>query len=325
MALSDVGEALAELGDEDLVRTTYDELLEASEARCHARSFDQVRGILALRLGLVDEARVHFQAGVDWAAREGVELEGGRCHQGMADALVALGRKGDAFEHLDQAAALFRSRGAARYLSQVIAKKLELQGVGSGDALTSIDSIATAVQTEHPDLAPQAAPDGTVTLMFSDIIDSTATNERLGDTAWMALLRKHNVVIREQVAANNGYEVKSMGDGFMLAFRSAKDGLNCSIGIQRAIADRNDSAEEAVDVRIGLHTGEAVQEQGDFFGKHVNLAARIGGSATGGEILVSSLLAQLVGPSGEFTLSERPAMSLKGLDGEHVTHGVAWR
>ena len=141
----------------------------------------------------------------------------------------------------------------------------------------------------------------------------------------MALLREHNEVIREHVAANTGYEVKSMGDGFMLAFRSAKDGLNCAIGIQRGIAARNHSADESVEVRIGLHTGEAVQEEGDFFGKHVNLAARIGGSATGGEILVSSLLAQLVGPSGEFTLSERPAMSLKGLDGEHVTHGVEWR
>ena len=80
-----------------------------------------------------------------------------------------------------------------------------------------------------------------------------------------------------------------------------------------------------MEVRIGLHTGEAVQERGDFFGKHVNLAARIGGRATGGEILVSSLVAQLVGPSGEFTMWERTAISLKGLDGEHVTHGVEWR
>ncbi len=140
----------------------------------------------------------------------------------------------------------------------------------------------------------------------------------------MALLHEHNAVIREHVAANSGYEVKSMGDGFMLAFKSAKDGLNCAIGIQRGIAARNDSADEPVEIRIGLHTGEAVQEAGDFFGKHVNLAARIGGSAIGGEILVSSLLAQLVGPSGEFTLSERPAMTLKGLDGEHVTHAVRW-
>ncbi len=141
----------------------------------------------------------------------------------------------------------------------------------------------------------------------------------------MALLREHNQIIREHVTANNGYEVESMGDGFMLAFRSARDGLNCAIGIQRAILTRNEAAGEPVEVRIGLHTGEAVQEQGDFFGKHVNLAARIGGSAGGGEILVSALLAQLVSPSGDFTLSERPAMSLKGLDGKHVTHGVQWR
>ena len=164
--------------------------------------------------------------------------------------------------------------------------------------------------------------DGTVTLLFSDIIDSTATNERLGDAAWMELLREHNGIVRGCVAQHGGYEVKSMGDGFMLAFKSARDGLNCAIAIQRGIRTRNGSADETVEVRIGLHTGEAVQEQGDFFGKHVNLAARIGGSASGGEILVSVLLAQLVGPSGEFRLSERAAMALKGLDGEHV---VGWK
>lgn len=212
--------------------------------------------------------------------------------------------------------------GAKLYLDQVITKKLELQGVGAGDVLTSIDTIAAAVQTEHPDLVSQDAPDCTVTLLFSDIIDSTAANERLGDAAWMELLPEHNQIIRDCLSQHGGYEVKSMGDGFMLAFKSARDGLNCAIAIQRGIRTRNGSADETVEVRIGLHTGEAVQEQGDFFGKHVNLAARIGGSASGGEILVSVLLAQLVGPSGEFRLSERAAMALKGLDGEHV---VGWK
>jgi class 3 adenylate cyclase len=160
--------------------------------------------------------------------------------------------------------------------------------------------------------------------MFSDIVDSTPLNERLGDAAWMALLREHSTIVESEVAEHRGHVVKSMGDGFMVAFPSARDGLRCAIALQRAFADRNDSTDQPIDVRIGLHTGEAVQEQGDFFGKHVNLAARIGASAAGREILVSSLLAQLVEPSGEFRLEAREARSFKGLEGEHVTYEVSW-
>ncbi len=183
MAISEVGEALAELGNDALVRAVYEELLSAPEIRCHTRSMDHLRGLLALRLGLLNEASQHFQTGIDWANSEAALLEGGRCHQGMAETARRLGNASEAMSHLDQAADLFSSRSAKLYLNQVIAKKLELQGVGSGDTLTSIDSLAAAVQTEHPGLAQQAAPDGTVTLLFSDIIDSTATNERLGDAA----------------------------------------------------------------------------------------------------------------------------------------------
>ena len=70
-------------------------------------------------------------------------------------------------------------------------------------------------------------------------------------------------------------------------------------------------------MRIGLHTGEAIREGEDFFGKHVNLAARIAGQAKGGEILVSSLLKELTGSAGEFTFDEARKVELKGLTGTH--------
>ena len=77
--------------------------------------------------------------------------------------------------------------------------------------------------------------------LFSDIKDSTALTERLGDAVGMELVREHNRIAREQIATNNGYEVKSMGDGLMRAFHRATDGLRCAIGIQRAFAAHNDS------------------------------------------------------------------------------------
>jgi class 3 adenylate cyclase len=132
----------------------------------------------------------------------------------------------------------------------------------------------------------------------------------------MALLREHSAIVEREVAAHHGHVVKSMGDGFMVAFPSARDGLRCAIALQRAFTARNEGTQQPIYVRIGLHTGEAVHDRGDFFGKHVNLAARIGASATGGEIVVSSLLAQLVEPSGEFLLEARAARSFKGLEGD---------
>jgi class 3 adenylate cyclase len=140
----------------------------------------------------------------------------------------------------------------------------------------------------------------------------------------MGLFREHSAIVEHEVATHRGHVVKSMGDGFMVGFQSAGDGLRCAIALQRAFAARNDSAEQPIDVRIGLHTGEAVRDHGDFFGTHVTLAARIGASAGGGEILVSSLLAQLIEPSGEFTLELKGARSFKGLEGEHMTFGVSW-
>ena len=126
--------------------------------------------------------------------------------------------------------------------------------------------------------------------MFSDIEDSTVLTERLGDQAWQDLLRKHNALIREQLRAHGGYEVKTMGDGFMVAFQSAKKGLDCAIAIQTRIRRAQRVDGEHVKVRIGLHAGEAIKDGDDFYGKNVILASRVAGKAVGGEILVSSLL-----------------------------------
>ena len=120
---------------------------------------------------------------------------------------------------------------------------LKLQGPGhqyETDIYTSIDAVARVRRDANGRTSrSHAAPDGTVTIMFSDIEDSTVLTERLGDQAWQELLRKHNALIREQLRAHDGYEVKTMGDGFMVAFQSAKKGLDCAIAIQRAFAEHN--------------------------------------------------------------------------------------
>jgi len=111
----------------------------------------------------------------------------------------------------------------------------------------------------------------------------------------------------------------------MIAFQSAREAVRCAIRIQRAFARRNAGAQQAVHLRIGLHTGELVREGDDFFGRHVNFAARIGSESDGGEIVASSILHELVGPCGEFRFHTRGSVKLKGLKGKHQLHSVEWR
>ena len=90
---------------------------------------------------------------------------------------------------------------------------------------------------------------------------STAMTERLGDQKAQDVLRTHNAIVREQVAAHDGFEVKSQGDGVMVAFSSARLALECAIRIQQSVASHNtENRDEPIRVRIGLHTGEAIRE-----------------------------------------------------------------
>lgn len=182
-----------------------------------------------------------------------------------------------------------------------------------------MSQVEEAVRDERPDLRQAAAPDGTVTILFTDIEDSTGWNERLGDERWISVLRSHNRAIREQVRAHAGFEVKSQGDGFMLAFPSARRALRCAVETQRALA------ESPLLVRAGLHTGEAIRDRDDFFGRSVVLASRIAGQAKGAEILASTLVRELVSGAEEFAFGDGREVELKGLSGTHIVYPVEWQ
>src|SRR5919106_58010 len=190
--------------------------------------------------------------------------------------------------------------------------------------LEEMESIAKDVERTRPDLSGAVAPNGTVTVLFTDIEGSTQLTEDLGDREWMEVLRKHNEIVREQLALHSGFEVKSQGDGFMLAFSSARDALRCARGFQRAVAE-SDSNGHRLRVRIGLHTGEPIREADDFYGKAVIQAARIAAEARGSEILVSSLVRDLTESSGEYVFATPRDVELKGLSGTHRVAPVLWQ
>jgi class 3 adenylate cyclase len=178
----------------------------------------------------------------------------------------------------------------------------------------SISEVAESVQDERPSLASAAAPDGTVTILFTDIVGSTELNDRLGDLRWLELLRVHHELVRAQITRHDGFEVKVQGDSFMIAFPSARRAAHCAREIQTAIEARLGTDPEApVRVRAGLHTGEAVREEDDFYGRNVVLAARITGEAQAGEILASSVVKELIDSGGDISFGEPREVELKGL------------
>ena len=190
-------------------------------------------------------------------------------------------------------------------------------------AMSSIDEVAATIGEERPGLRPIAAPDGTVTMLFSDVEASTAVNERLGDVRWLPLLRTHHGIVRDQVHEHGGYEVKAQGDGFMIAFAGARRAVQCARAIQRAIDARlGEHPDGPIRLRIGLHTGEAIRDQADFYGKNVALAARITDRARGGEILVSSVVKQLTESAGDIRFDDRREIELGGLAGTHTVYSV---
>jgi class 3 adenylate cyclase len=188
---------------------------------------------------------------------------------------------------------------------------------------TSVDEIAEAVSELRPDLSASSAPDGTVTIAFTDIEDSLRLNALLGDRRWLDVLHAHNDVIRRVTTEHNGTVVKSQGDGSMLAFASARRALTCAMAIDRAIAETFTDPGSPIRVRIGMHVGEPVREANDFFGHTVNYAARVASSARGGEIVVSSLVYELLAQTGEFAFADARHVELKGIEGPQTVYLLA--
>jgi class 3 adenylate cyclase len=200
------------------------------------------------------------------------------------------------------------------------------EGDGTSAGRRLIDVVAEGPRGAGDGLMAGGMPDGTVTIMFSDIEGFTSITERLGDRRAMDLLREHNIIIRQRVASSGGHEIKAQGDGFMIAFSGASRALECAIGIQLDFAARNRlQPDMPVHVRLGLHAGEAIRDGNDFLGGAVILAARIAQQAAGDEILVSSVLKELCDLSGEFQFAHGRDVNLKGLSESRRVYSVtAW-
>lgn len=217
---------------------------------------------------------------------------------------------------------LHLDRGVWRFVQWHLSVGVENEETIGFEMTTTVEHLAAAVQEERPDLAASAAADGTITIAFSDIEQSTEIAVRLGDHKWFDLLSWHDDVVADRTAREGGHIVKSLGDGHMLAFPSASRALRGAIEIQRSLQQPHD--DESVRVRIGVHTGEVLRKADDFFGHAVIMAARVAAEAHGNEILVSSLVRELTRSVGTFEFGEPRTAELKGIPGHHELFPLVW-
>jgi class 3 adenylate cyclase len=164
---------------------------------------------------------------------------------------------------------------------------------------------------------------GIRTVLFTDIVDSTALTQRLGDEAAMTLLDVHDSIVRDALRTHGGREVKHTGDGIMACFLSSAGAVRCAARIQRALGERVPvETDVLVRVRIGAAAGEPVENHDDLFGATVQLAARLCTHADPQQSLVSNAVAELCLGKG-LAFRDLGEVSLKGFEHPIRVHAVA--
>jgi adenylate cyclase len=218
------------------------------------------------------------------------------------------------------------ARGAVWAVKNVVDAAYRMRDHGVGGLLrNSIEDLTRWAVEDSQAIELVASPNGTVTLLFSDIEDSTALNEQLGDKGWVRLLDVHDELVHRLVDKENGHVVKSQGDGFMIAFGEPDAAVRVATGLQHQITGTRGGIlrRSPIKVRVGIHSGKVVARDGDYFGLNVAMAARVAAEATGGEILVTGGVRESV-EDVSFTL-RADAVELKGIPGTHELWSVDWQ
>ena len=293
-------------GDTETARVAVEEL-EAIADTFGTPAMDAsalcARGGLQFAIGEEAEARRSLHAG----CRRWQELDAPYETARARMALAAVHRAAGDLE--TSSLELTAARSAFERLGAVIdaARAAEVQSAWTGSALAASESQRTETRT----------------FMFTDIVRSTQLIDAIGDEAWADLVRWHDQALRALFTSHGGEEVNHAGDGFFVAFPTARSAVECSVAIQRALLEHRRRQGFAPQVRIGLHAAKAQWHEGVYRGKGVHVAARIAALAEAGEILASRDTV-VSAPSGA-TPSAPRAVTLKGLSEPLEVVTLGWR
>ncbi len=172
---------------------------------------------------------------------------------------------------------------------------------------------------------PTVSHTGTATILFTDLVGSTAQRAHLGEEAAEAVRRAHDRLVAQAVAAHHGTVAKSVGDGSMATFPGAAEAVGAAVAIQQAVEGHNRrAAATPLAVRVGISHGDVTWENGDCFGTPVIEAARLCAVAEGGQILAADLVRLTARGRGGHTFTPVGPIALKGLPEAVVACAVAW-
>jgi class 3 adenylate cyclase len=284
-------------GDLEAARRAAAELearAAASDSAAFAAAAAGARGELALAEGRADDAARELRQSYQQWRKVDAPYEAAQARVLLAQAYRAGGADADATLELEAARTMFERLGAR----------------------TDAERVAAILE------GPAAEVRAVRTFMFTDIVDSTRLVEVLGDDAWEGLLAWHDRTLRACFEAHGGEEVKHEGDGFFVAFSDARSAIEGAGAIQRSLAQHRRDHGFAPQVRIGVHTAEVTERSGDFVGKGVHAAARIGTAAGGGEILASQTVIE--GAGDGVVVSNERSLELKGLTDPVPVASVEW-
>lgn len=183
----------------------------------------------------------------------------------------------------------------------------------------SFDDLLLGVDQEEL----QQSPSGIASIMFTDIADSSAIAQAIGDQLWNRAVRCHLEKVEAQIDQTGGKMIKSLGDGTMSVFPTARSALEAAQSIQQKL--HSDKIEPRLRARIGIHTGDVLETDGDYFGTVVNKAARIASLCAPDEIRVSDATRIMVGSGKQFSFSDAATVPLKGLKGDHKIYRLDWQ
>jgi class 3 adenylate cyclase len=280
-------------GDVDAARTAVAELLETADRfRVDGKRTPLLDGNLQLASGQIelyegqlDEAERCLRKALATWSGVGAPYEVARTRMLLGSVYERVGDRAGAREQYEAARATFERLGAV----------LDAQRA----------------------LEPLGAAETRRTFLFTDIVESTKLLDALGNAKWSKLLDRHDELVRGAIERDGGEVIKHTGDGFFAAFDTPGAAVASAVAIQRSLDD------EMITVRVGVHSGEALERGDDYAGRGVNVAARVGALAGGEEVLVSS--ESLAGAELPYGLSEPRQTELKGFEEPIELVSVDWR
>jgi class 3 adenylate cyclase len=196
-----------------------------------------------------------------------------------------------------------------RYLAERIPEARFVELPGDDFVLWAGDTDAIADEVEEFLTGRRIGPEATrivATVMFTDVVGSTARADALGDRAWSDLLRAHDSRLRTQLGRFGGREIDTAGDGFFASFASPTAAIRCAHAVQQSVR------ELGIEIRIGIHTGECELVGEKLRGLSVHIGSRVAGKADAGQVMVSQTVKDIATGSG-FVFEDAGEHELKGI------------